>query len=117
MLAWEDTKPKRLPNKVVWSRCPKKVWVGVNTLQQAPYAAVAHFNDGNKSFINILEQLGIDAGHFCHTACQKMDNLRIDKSKRSSTVSKKRKTPRAIKKGFQDKHTAQEGTSYEKGAF
>ena len=106
-------------NKVVWSRCPKEVWVCVNTLQQAAYAAVAHFNDGSKSFINILEQLGIDAGHFCHTACQKMDNLRIDKSKRrSSEVSKRRrKTLRAIKKGFQDKHTAQEGTSYEKGAF
>ena len=102
---------------MVWSRCPKEVWVCVNTLQQAAYTPVAHFNDGYKSFINILEQLGIDADHFCHTACQKMDNLRIDKSKRSSEVSKRRKTLRAIKKEFQDKHTAKEGTSYEKGAF
>lgn len=106
-------------NKVVWSRCPKEVWVGVKILQQAVYAAVSSFNDGSMFIIKTLDQLGIDPGNFSQEICQQMDKTRIEKSKRrSSEVSKsRRKTLRAMKKGFQDKNAAKEGPIYDKGTF
>ena len=41
--------PNECLNKLIWSRCPKKIWVSLKTVEQASYAAVAHFNDGNLS--------------------------------------------------------------------
>ena len=66
-----------------------------------------------------MQQLGINPGHFCLAICQKLDMGHIAKSRRRSSVAAKqrRKTIRAIKKGFQDQKKTEEGTTYAKGAF
>ena len=111
--------PNECLNKVIWSHCAKEMWVSYKTVQQAAYAAAAHFNDGNLSYIKIMKQLGIDPGHFCLSICQKLDANRITKSHLRSTAKAKqrRKTLRAIKNGFQDRKQIEEGTSYAKGEF
>ena len=111
--------PNECLNKVIWSRCPKEIRASYRTIQQSVYTAVAHYNDGNVAYIKTMQQLGINPGHFCLAICQKLDMGRIAKSKRRSSVAAKqrRKTLRAIKKGFQDQKKTEEGTTYAKGAF
>jgi len=111
--------PNECLNKLIWSRCPKEVWVSLKTVQQASYSAVAHFNDGNISFLNVMQQIGITPGFFTTLLCKKQDSIRIAKSNlRSTTQSKqRRKRLRAIKKGWGDKKEQQEGLSYGKGEF
>ena len=106
-------------NKEIWSRCPKEMWFSYKTVQQSAYAAVAKFNDGNISYAKTMMQLGINPGHFSLSICKKLDSNRITKSKRRSSVQYKqrRKTLRAIKKGFHDKKQTEEGTTYAKGDF
>ena len=111
--------PNESLNKLIWTRCPKEVWVGVNTLKQATLAAVAHFNDGYISYVKIMQQMGINLGHFSNSICQKLDNARLYNSQRKSMDSAKqrRKTLRAIKKGYQDEKQEEDGTLYAKGSF
>ena len=111
--------PNECLNKLIWTRCPKEVWVGVNTLKQATLAAVAHFNDGYISYVKIMQQMGINLGHFSNSICQKLDNARLYNSQRKSMDSAKqqRKTLREIKKGYQDKKQEEDGTLYAKGSF
>ena len=111
--------PNESLNKLIWTRCPKEVWVGVNTLKQATLAAVAHFNDGYISYVKIMQQMGINPGHFSNSICQKLDNARLYNSQRKSMDSAKqrRKTLRAIKKGYQDEKQEEDGTLYAKGSF
>ena len=49
--------PNECLNKLIWTRCPKEVWIGVNTLKQATLAAVARFNDGYISYVKIMQQM------------------------------------------------------------
>ena len=49
---------------------------------------------------------------------QKLDKVRLDKGSRNSDASKKRrKTLKAIKKGYHTKAKLQEGIKYDKGSF
>ena len=91
----------------------------MKTVQQASYAAVSHFNDGNISFLYVLQHLGVDPGYFTTAICRKRDAIRIMKSNIRSTATSKqrRKTLRAINKGWLDKKQDVEGVSYGKGAF
>ena len=111
--------PNECLNKVMWSRCARKVWIGYKTVQQAVYAAVAHFNNGYISYVKIMQELGINRGHFCLSFCQKLDSSRISKSKQRSSAAAKqrRKTLRATKKGLQDKKQTEEGITYAKNKF
>ena len=97
--------PKECLNKLIWWRCSKEIWVSLKTVQQASYAAVANFNDGNVSFLNVLQQIGVNLGYFTTAICKKQDLLRIAKSNLRSTATSKqrRKTLRAIEKGWTDK--------------
>ena len=111
--------PNECINKLIWSCCPKEIWVSMKTVQQASYAAVSHFNDGNISFLYVLQHLGVDPGYFTTAICRKRDAIRIMKSNIRSTATSKqrRKTLRAINKGWLDKKQDVEGVSYGKGAF
>ena len=81
--------PNECLNKLIWSRCPKKIWVSLKTVQQASYAAIANFNDGNISFLNALQQIGVNPGYFTTAICRNQDLLRIAKSNLRSTASSK----------------------------
>ena len=80
------------------------------------YSGVAYFNDGASSVLKLSECLGIE-GHDTARGSLSKDIDRIGKStQKSQEYSKKRrKTLRAIRKGFQDKAEATEGDMYSPG--
>ena len=86
----ETHNPNECLNKLIWSRCPKEVWVSLMTTQQATNAAVAHFNDGNISFLNVLQHMGVDPAFYTMLISKKQDSNRIAKSNRHPLKIKKK---------------------------
>ena len=105
--------------QLIWNRCMKEVWVSKKTVEQGVALAVAHFNDGSRALLNVLNIMGIVPGYFTTKACHKSDTDRINKSKKKFTDKQKqrRKTLRAIHKGYIDRNEQKEGVTYEAGAF
>lgn len=64
---------------MIWERVPKDVSIGSETLQLGVYDAVAHFNIGSQTAINILHRLGLEPAEFCLQEFRMSDNLRIQK--------------------------------------
>ena len=77
------------------------------------------FNSGAKELCQVMEKLGTTPGPFTQVFCQLKDRNRIDNMNRKSSVEGKkcRKRHRAIGKGFQDTHEANEGDVYGAGEF
>ncbi len=46
-------------NRIIWNRCPKTTYVEQETVALATYLAVLKFNDGDISYLKILEDLDI----------------------------------------------------------
>ena len=67
----------------------------------------------------VLTELLIGHGFFTADACRKADICRVKQANRKSTnmVKQRRKTLRAVRKGFNDKNEQKEGETYESGAF
>ena len=103
-------------NKLIWDRCSKEYYVEKDTVEEAVYSAVAYFNDGASAVVKLCECLGIQ-GHYTLRASHAKDSDRIAKSsyKSKDNTKQRRKTLRAIKKGFQDKAEATEGDMYSNG--
>lgn len=47
-------------NNSVWTRCPKRVFVRLRTLELCAYDAVGSFNDGNIYRFRVLQHMGIN---------------------------------------------------------
>ena len=79
-------------NALIWQRATKETHSSLPTVQLATYLAVGHFNDGSKTILSVLENLGIEPGVHSSKACKKIDKDRIRHSQRkSSETSKKRR--------------------------
>ena len=106
-------------NNLIWTRCPKRVYVGNSVFKTAVASAVIAFNDGSQGLLPLFERFGIDCGYFTTEGSKKSDSSRIKLCNRKSTDKEKlrRKKLRAIRKGFNDKHHAEEGETYSSGAF
>jgi hypothetical protein len=46
-------------NGIIWDRCPKTTYVEQETVALATYLAVLKFNDGDISYLKILDDLDI----------------------------------------------------------
>ena len=106
-------------NALIWQRATKEMHSGLPVVELATFLAVAHFNDGAASLLLVLEELGIAPGVHSVAACDKLDSTRIRHSNRKSSepAKKRRKQLRNWKKGYSETLEAQEGPSYEAGAF
>ena len=91
-------------NALIWQRATKETHSGLPTVQLATYLAVGHFNDGSRTILSVLENLGLDPGVHSTNACKKIDKDRIRHSRRKSTdASKKRRRKiRQRKKGYNE---------------
>ena len=77
-------------NKIIWDRCSKEFFVEKTIIEDAVYCAVAHFNEGAKSVLDLQIALGLSMGYFSHKMCQLKDEMRIKLSiSRSSDSAKK----------------------------
>ncbi|CAB3994951.1 Hypothetical predicted protein, partial [Paramuricea clavata] len=56
--------PNECLNGIIWDRCPKTTYVEQETVALATYLAVLKFNDGDISYLKILEDLDITPGFF-----------------------------------------------------
>ena len=92
---------------------------GFSSLELATFLAVAHFNDGSSVLTNVLKELDIIPGRHCKKACAKLESDRIRHSRRKSgePARRRRKQLRNWRKGYSDGLEANEGPSYEAGAF
>ena len=106
-------------NSLIWIRCPKWIYVGNSVLKTAVASAVICYNDGVQGTLPVLTKLGIEHGFFTADACQKGDICRVKQAKRKSInkVKQRRKTLRAVRKGFNDKNEQEGGVTYGSGAF
>ena len=74
---------------------------------------------GAQGTLPALAKLGIEHGFFTADACRKADICRVKQANRKSTkkVKQRRKTLRAVRKGFNDKNKQEEGETYGSAAF
>lgn len=65
-------------NNVVWTRVPKNVFAGLDTLELGIRDAAVVFNDGNVGRLRILQEFGVaDLGRHTITALQRFDKVRL----------------------------------------
>ena len=96
----ETQNVNELLNNLIWTRCPKRIYVGNSVLKTVVASDVICYNDGVQGTLPVLTKLGIEHGFFTADACQKGDICRVKQAKRKSTnkVKQRRKTLRAVRK-------------------
>ena len=106
-------------NALIWQRATKETHSSLPTVELATFLAVAHFNDGSPVLTDVLKELDIIPGRHCKKACAKLEGDRIRYSRRKSgePAKKRRKQLRNWRKGYSDRLEANEGPSYDAGAF
>ena len=111
--------PNECLNGIIWDRCPKTTYVEQETVALATYLAVLKFNDGDISYLKILEGLDITPGFFTCKGAKDCDRAGIKLSARKSSekVKSRRKSLRHFRKKFLDNAEDKEGVTYEAGSF
>ena len=106
-------------NGLIWQRIPKEVFVGKDLLELGLFDAVAHFNMGSQSVLQLYEALGIKTGAFTMNGCEEMnkDRLCVAGYHERETSKKRRKVQRGEKKRKDDKCKDAEGLTYGPGQF
>ena len=49
-------------NALIWQSATKEIHSNLPTVELATYLAVGHFNDGSRTILSVLENLGVDPG-------------------------------------------------------
>jgi len=98
-------------NCLVWQRAPKRTHSGLPTVQIARYLAIGIFNDGGRTILDVLEELGIAIGNYCVSFYKQLDKRRLYHAAYKSSEKGKirRKTLRNRKRGYFDKDHETEG--------
>ena len=104
---------------MIWDKLPKVTFVGADVLEFGAYDAVAHFNMGSGTAAKIIEELGLEPGHYFQAGTRKADEQRVAKAghRANVVVKKQRKVLRGKKKKKEDKTKEKEGNTLEAGAF
>ena len=74
---------------VIWSLCPKEVFVSRQRLEIAVNTAVVLFNDGECASADIMKELGVDPGQHCMAMMRHRDSARIAAADRADMYSAK----------------------------
>ena len=106
-------------NGLVWQRVPKEVFVAKDTIEFGLYDAIAHFNYGAQTVMELYTALGISPGKYTEIGCETMDRERLYKAayKEKESNKKRRKVLRGQKKKKEDKKKQSEGLMYGAGQF
>ena len=104
---------------MIWNRIPKATHVGINNLSLGVYDAIAYFNYGMKSTLDVFKMVNIEPGIYTMQICDNLNKERKRSAlyKISDKSRKGRKPIRHLSKQKQDKNIEVEGTSYEAGSF
>jgi len=106
-------------NGIVWTRCPKRVYINKKTLEIGVNSAILEFNEGKAGIERVMELTGMRIG--CQQAKQNSNaqkrHLMTQHRKSSEPAKKRRKTLRAQRKNWTDNNKEKEGNVYEAGGF
>jgi hypothetical protein len=82
--------PNESFNNVIWSHIPKRMFVGIRTLDFSVYEAVLEFNNGYISKIHMLEYLGFSAGRYSVKAMKTLDHKRVRRAHKAIAETEKK---------------------------
>jgi len=106
-------------NGIIWTRCPKRVYLGKKTLEMGISSAVLQFNIGRDGIFHVLEVAGLQLG----TEQRKSNTTLVQRNKRrilrksKSPVKRRRIELRAIRKNWDTKNNEEEEETYTPGGF
>lgn len=106
-------------NNLIWERLPKTTYVGMTQLALGIYDAVAYFNMGAKTILEIYETLQMVPGYYTTLGCAKRNRKRIRNSivhSQSKNILRRKKI-RGQKKKKDDNKKQIEGKTYKAGSF
>ena len=105
-------------NKMIWNRVPKATYVRLDALSAGVYDTIAHFKNGEKAALDIMELLKIDPGYM--TKCCKTVNIHRKRSfiyGMSEPQKKLRKVMRYSKKSNKTRTLKQKEPHMKRGDF
>ena len=106
-------------HSVIWSRCPKTVFVGKHKLHGAAASAIAVFNEGAVQLSQVLRRLAVETNQIHNLLVEEVDSKRITKANLASSESVKKDRAEKWIKNRQQRATqeAAEGITYAAGGF
>ena len=107
-------------NGIIWSKCPKNIFIQRDILEIGVNSAIIEFNDGPTGIYNVLKHFKIRPGTLTKDSSIKKLMKRIKKTDKLAlkAVKNRRKKLRSMKKGFLDSEREKEGgESYVAGGF
>ena len=106
-------------NSVVWTKCPKTVFVSRQILEIGVNSAVLQFNEGAHGITNVLKHFLINCGVYTNFGSEVKNHSSVSwsNSKSSATGKARRKRLRGIKKNVLDVQKENETDSYVPGGF
>ncbi|XP_058643478.1 uncharacterized protein LOC131547150 [Onychostoma macrolepis] len=78
-------------NSVIWSRCPKTVFVGKNRMEAAASMAISTFNEGASAILSVMDRLWLETTEVTVSAIKSADKLRIVKADSVTSACAKQK--------------------------
>ena len=111
--------PNECLHSVLWSRCPKTIFVGRHRIQGAAASAVAAFNGGCSQLTHLMDSLAIEYNEVTNASVTETNPRRILQAEQSATEqNKKRRLSKKHDAQQQNAtHLAAEGPTYAAGAF
>ena len=73
----ESTQNNKSLNALVWKRCPKDVFVGIDVLNLGCCSAIINFNDGLNGINRVFEKLYLKSGHYSSSFLASSDLKRV----------------------------------------
>ena len=70
MFTWKTQNENESLNGMIWQRVSKEVFVGRDILDCGMYDAIAHFNMGSQTVVQVYEALGIESGKCTREGCK-----------------------------------------------
>ena len=106
-------------NGAIWRMCPKHKNHGFTAVATAVAIAVAVFNDGATSLLDIMKELQLQPGTFSRKFCKNKDTLRIMIAKRQAKEAtlEARRAKRRRKLALDEQQEETEGYPYQSGAY
>lgn len=110
--------PNESLNNVIWTRLPKRIFVGRSTLEMGVYDAVITFNDGAVGRLKVLQNLQMTCSANTTKGLRYIDNIRIKESEKiekdlhNNAANNKKKCRRKLT--YKKEEEAKE---YQAGAF
>ena len=98
----ETQNPNEAFNNIVWTRCPKTIYVSRSVMELGVNSAVLHYNEGACGISNVFSYFKIDNGYYMEKGSIKRNKVSIRKMDIKSLEggNTRIKKIRAVKKGL-----------------